>query len=270
MNMFSLDDRIALVTGASRGLGLAMAGALASAGATVVLAARSRASLDSAAASIRPVSGGKGNSNGSGNAVDVEPFDLTDQAAIEAAVRNVLARHGRIDIVLNNAGICEWSDFLQSTPQMWRRTMDTNVTAAYLLAQQVVPSMIERGHGRIINVGSYVSVLGREKLQAYVASKHAMAGLTKSLGAELGRHGIRCNGICPGYFMTDMAEPVTSNAQMKEIVRSHISVGRWGRPEELGGAAVFLASEASSYMNGQMLMVDGGVSEILSFPMSVV
>jgi gluconate 5-dehydrogenase len=138
--------------------------------------------------------------------------------------------------------------------------MDTNVTAAYLLAQEVAPPMIERGHGRIINVGSYVSVLGREKLQAYVASKHAVAGLTKSLGAELGRHGIRCNGI----------EPVTSNPQMKEIVRSHISVGRWGNPEELGGVAVFLASEASSYMNGQMLMVDGGVSEILSFSMSVV
>ncbi|MFP3563099.1 glucose 1-dehydrogenase [Paraburkholderia sp. SIMBA_030] len=263
MKMFSLDGQVALVTGASRGLGLAMASALACAGATVVLAARSRACLDTAAASIRAVSGG------SGGGIDIEPFDLTDQAAIEAAVQNVLARHGRIDILLNNAGVCEWSDFLQSTPQMWRRTMDTNVTAAYLLAQQASPSMIERGHGRIINVGSYVSVLGREKLQAYVASKHAVAGLTKSLGAELGRYGIRCNGICPGYFMTDMAEPVTSNAQMKEIVRTHISVGRWGRPEELGGAAVFLASDASSYMNGQMLMVDGGVSEILSFPMSV-
>jgi gluconate 5-dehydrogenase len=261
MKMFSLDGQVALVTGASRGLGLAMASALACAGATVVLAARSCASLDTAAASIRAGSGGR---------VDVEPFDLTDQSTIEAAVQNVLARHGRIDILLNNAGICEWSDFLQSTPQMWHRTMDTNVTAAYLLARQVSPSMIEHGHGRIINVGSYVSVLGREKLQAYVASKHAVAGLTKSLGAELGRHGIRCNGICPGYFMTEMAEPVTSNAQMKEIVRSHISVGRWGRPEELGGAAVFLASDASSYMNGHMLMVDGGISEILSFPISVV
>jgi gluconate 5-dehydrogenase len=261
MKMFSLDGQVALVTGASRGLGLAMASALACAGATVVLAARSRAILDTAAASIR---------SGSGGRIDAEPFDLTDQSAIEAAVQNVLARHGRIDILLNNAGICEWSDFLQSTSQMWHRTMDTNVTAAYLLARQVSPSMIEHGHGRIINVGSYVSVLGREKLQAYVASKHAVAGLTKSLGAELGRYGIRCNGICPGYFMTEMAEPVTSNAQMKEIVRSHISVGRWGRPEELGGAAVFLASDASSYMNGQMLMVDGGVSEILSFPMSVV
>ncbi|TDN59236.1 glucose 1-dehydrogenase [Paraburkholderia sp. BL10I2N1] len=264
MKMFSLDGQVALVTGASRGLGLAMASALAFAGATVVLAARSRASLEAAAASTRSATGA------GSERIDFEPFDLTDQPGLETAVRNVLARHGRIDILLNNAGICEWSDFLQSTPQMWHRTMDTNVTAAYLLAQQVSPSMIEHGHGRIINVGSYVSVLGREKLQAYVASKHAVAGLTKALGAELGRHGIRCNCICPGYFMTDMAEPVTSNPQMKEIVRSHISVGRWGRPEELGGAAVFLASEASSYMNGQMLMVDGGVSEILCFPMSVV
>jgi len=260
MKLFSLEGQIALVTGASRGLGFAMASALASAGATVILCARSRKSLEAAAESIRKT-GGK---------VDVEPFDLTDQNAIRNGVHSVLARHGRIDILLNNAGICEWSDFLQSSVEMWRRTMDTNVTAAYLLAQEVAPPMIQRGRGRIINVGSYVSVLGREKLQAYVASKHAVAGLTKSLGAELGRHGIRCNGICPGYFLTDMAEPVTSNPQMKEIVRSHISVGRWGNPEELGGVAVFLASEASSYMNGQMLMVDGGVSEILSFSMSVV
>jgi gluconate 5-dehydrogenase len=260
MKLFSLEGHIALVTGASRGLGFAMASALASAGATVILCARSSDSLQAAAESIRKL-GGK---------VDVEPFDLSDQNSIRNGVRNVLARHGHIDVLLNNAGICEWSDFLQSTVEMWQRTMDTNVTAAYLLAQEVAPLMIERGHGRIINVGSYVSVLGREKLQAYVASKHAVAGLTKSLGAELGRHGIRCNGICPGYFLTDMAEPVTSNPQMKEIVRSHISVGRWGNPDELGGVAVFLASEASSYMNGQMLMVDGGVSEILSFSMSVV
>jgi gluconate 5-dehydrogenase len=260
VKMFSLEGQIALVTGGSRGLGFAMASALASAGATVVLCARSQSGLETAAASIRDA-GGK---------VDIEPFDLTDQSALRGAVRNVLARHGRIDILLNNAGICEWSDFLKSGIEMWQRTMDTNVTAAFLLAQEVAPAMIERGHGRIINVGSYLSVLGREKLQAYVASKHAVAGLTKSLGAELGRHGIRCNGICPGYFLTDMAEPVTSNPQMKEIVRSHISVGRWGNPEELGGAAVFLASEASSYINGQMLMIDGGVSEILSFSMSVV
>lgn len=260
MKLFSLEGQIALVTGASRGLGFAMAQALASAGATVVLSARSRASLDAAAESIRK----------NGGDVDVEPFDLTDPNAIRNGVRSVLARHGRIDVLLNNAGICEWSDFLGSNVDMWQRTMDTNVTAAYLLAQEVAPGMVERGRGRIVNVGSYVSVLGREKLQAYVASKHAVAGLTKSLGAELGRHGIRCNGICPGYFLTDMAEPVTSNPRMKEIVRSHISVGRWGNPEELGGAAVFLASEASSYVNGQMLMVDGGVSEILCFPMSVV
>ncbi|PMS36732.1 gluconate 5-dehydrogenase [Trinickia symbiotica] len=260
MKIFSLEGQVALVTGASRGLGFAMASALSSAGATVVLCARSRANLEAAEASIRKAGGN----------VDIEPFDLTDQTAIGNGVRNVLARHGRIDVLLNNAGICEWSDFEQSTLEMWHRTMQINVTAAYLLAQAVSGPMIERGRGRIINVGSYVSVLGREKLQAYVASKHALAGLTKSLGAELGRHGILCNGICPGYFMTDMAEPVTSNPQMKEIVRSHISVGRWGRPEELGGAAVFLASEASSYMNGHMLMVDGGVSEILSFSMSVV
>ncbi|MNZ87352.1 2-dehydro-3-deoxy-D-gluconate 5-dehydrogenase [compost metagenome] len=112
--------------------------------------------------------------------------------------------------------------------------------------------------------------VGREKLQAYVASKHGVVGLTKSLAAELGSRGVRCNAVCPGYFLTDMAEPVSANAVLQECVRSHIPLGRWGSPEELQGAAVFLASDASSYVNGHTLMVDGGVSEILCLPIPVV
>ncbi len=260
MDRFSLKGKIALVTGASRGLGLEMARAMSSAGATVVLAARGGERLNQAAEQIRT----------EGGVADVEAFDLTDEAAIIQAVANVTARHGRIDILLNNAGICIWNDFLTSTLDSWHQTINTNLTATYLLAREVARPMIAQGSGRIINVGSFVSTKGREKLQAYVASKHGVAGLTKSLAAELGQHGIRCNGICPGYFLTEMAETVTNNPKMMETVRSHISVGRWGNPEELGGAAIFLAAEASSYINGHMLMVDGGVADILCYPMSVV
>lgn len=259
MKLFSLEGKVALVTGASRGLGKAMAEGLAVAGATVVLAARDAAKLEEVAAQIR----------GNGGKADVEAFDLTDEPAVIAAVPNILKRHGRLDILLNNAGICVWQPFMDSTMDVWRRTIDTNLTAIYLLARETARPMLAQKSGRIINVGSYVSALGREKLQAYVASKHGVAGLTKSLAGELGPQGIRCNAICPGYFLTEMAEPVTSKPQLMETIRSRISVGRWGNPEELCGAAIFLASEASSYINGHILMVDGGVSEVLCLPMSV-
>lgn len=259
MNLFSLQGRVALVTGASRGLGRAMALGLAAAGATVVLAARDTAKLYAVANEIW----------GAGGHADVEAFDLTDEAAVIAAVPNVLKRQGRLDVLLNNAGVCAWESLLESSLDSWRRTLEVNLTAVYLLAREAAKPMLAQRSGRIINVGSYVSVLGREKLQAYVASKHGIAGLTKSLAGELGPHGIRCNGICPGYFLTEMAEPVTSKPQLMEIIRSRIPVGRWGHAEELCGAAIFLASEASSYVNGQMLMVDGGLSDVLSLPMSV-
>ena len=123
--------------------------------------------------------------------------------------------------------------------------------------------------GRIINVGSYVSVIGRERLQAYVASKHGLVGLTKSLAGELGRHGVTCNAIAPGFFLTRMAEPITQDPARLKIFTDCIAMGRWGKPEELSGAAVFLASDAASYVNGHTLHVDGGVAEVLSLPVAV-
>ena len=129
--------------------------------------------------------------------------------------------------------------------------------------------MITQKYGRIINVGSYVSKLGRERLQAYVASKHGVSGLTKSMAGELGRHGITCNGIAPGFFLTEMAEPITQDRARMQIFTNAIAMGRWGRPEELAGAAVFLASDAASYVNGHILHVDGGVAEVLSLPVAV-
>jgi len=259
MKMFSLDGKVALVTGASRGLGRAMARALAEAGATVVLAARDTVKLQEAAAEIRTA----------GYRADIEAFDLTHEDEIIAAVPNIVQRHGKLDILLNNAGVCLWSGFIESSLDMWRLTMATNLTATYLLSREAAKPMLVRQYGRIINVGSYVSKLGRERLQAYVASKHGVAGFTKSIAGELGRHGITCNGIAPGFFLTDMAEPITSNPARQQIFTSAIAMGRWGRPEELAGAAVFLASDAASYVNGHILHVDGGVADVLSLPVAV-
>ena len=259
MDLFRLDGRIALVTGASRGLGLAMAHALASAGAHVVLAARDAERLAIVADDIRR----------RGGRADIEAFDLLDEAAVTAAVPRMVSRHGRLDILLNNAGICLWGGLLESTLETWRRTLDTNLTAVYLLAREAARAMIPQRSGRIVNIGSYVSVIGRERLTAYVASKHGLAGLTKSLAGELGRHGITCNGIAPGFFQTEMAAPILNDPVRAKIFTDAIAMGRWGRPDELAGAAVFLASDAASYVNGHMLHVDGGVAEVLSLPVAV-
>lgn len=259
MRLFSLRGKVALVTGASRGLGRAMAMGLADAGAHVVLAARDKQRLLVVAEEIKT----------QGGSADCLAFDLTNEAAVISAIPEVMGRHGRLDILINNAGICLWQPLLESSLDSWRKTFDVNLTASYLLAREAARPMLRQGKGSIINVGSYVARVGREKLQAYVASKHGVVGLTKSLAAELGARGVRCNAVCPGYFLTDMAEPVSGNAALQECVRSHISLGRWGNPEELQGAAVFLASDASSYVNGHTLMVDGGVSEILCLPLPV-
>lgn len=259
MKLFSLDGKIALITGASRGLGRAMAFALAEAGATVVLAARDVGKLREVAADI----------SAAGHRADVEAFDLTDEKAVIAAVPNIVRRHGRLDILLNNAGVCLWSGFMESSLDMWRMTIETNLTATYLLSREAARPMLAQKSGRIINVGSYVSKMGRERLQAYVASKHGVAGLTKSLAGELGRHGITCNAIAPGFFLTEMAEPITSDPVRQQIFTNAIAMGRWGKPEELAGAAIFLASDAASYVNGHILHVDGGVADVLSLPVAV-
>jgi gluconate 5-dehydrogenase len=257
--LFSLQGKVALVTGASRGLGRSMAGALARAGATVVLAARDEAMLQQAAQEIRA----------EGGAADVEAFDLTSEAAVVGAVPEIIRRHGKLDILLNNAALCVWSGLFAGTLETWKRTLEVNLTSVYLLSREAARPMVAQRSGRIINVGSYVSVIGRERLQAYVASKHGLVGLTKSLAGELGRHGVTCNAIAPGFFLTQMAEPITQDPARMKIFTDCIAMGRWGRPEELGGAAIFLASAAASYVNGHTLHVDGGVAEVLSLPVSV-
>jgi gluconate 5-dehydrogenase len=257
--LFSLEGRVALVTGASRGLGRAMAGGLAEAGATVVLAARDVTGLERAAQEIRDA----------GGRADIEAFELSDHVACAAIVPKVLARHGRLDILLNNGGISEWGAFTTSTLDQWERVFAVNVTSGYILAREAAKPMIAARWGRIINIGSYVSVIGRERLTAYTASKHAIAGMTKSIAGELGRHNVTCNAISPGFFNTDMAAPTVKDPQRSSIFKSAIAMGRFGEASEMVGPVLFLASEAASYVNGHMLHVDGGVADVLSLPVSV-
>lgn len=258
-DLFSLVGKVALVTGASRGLGFAMAQALARAGAKVIVAARGIDGVDAAVGKLRAAS------------LDAHglAFDLLDEPAVIAAVPRVVREYGRLDILLNNAGVCVWSGFAESSLEVWRRTLDTNLTAVYLLSREAARVMVPLKRGRIINVGSYVSVIGRERLQAYVASKHGLAGLTKSIAGEVGRHGVTCNAISPGFFLTEMAAPIRQDPARMRIFTNAIAMDRWGDPDELAGPVVFLASDASSYVNGHMLHVDGGVAEVLSLPVAV-
>lgn len=258
--LFSLEGRTALVTGASRGLGRAIAAGFASAGADLVLAARDAATLERTAEEIRSL--------GSAT-VRTIAFDLADLAAVERAV-DELGRQGEaIDILVNNGGIAGWSPLHESTLDDWNRTFDVNVGSMYLLCRELSKGMVARGWGRIINFASYVAATGRPNLAAYTASKHAVLGLTRAIAADLAPHGVTCNAIAPGFFDTDMAAPTVGHPQRAKIFRDAIALGRFGEPEEILGPVQFLASEASRYVTGHMLPVDGGVAEILSLPVVV-
>jgi gluconate 5-dehydrogenase len=245
--LFDLTGRRALVTGSSQGIGLALARGLAEAGASVVLNGRDEAKL--AAADVP--------------GADRLAFDVTDHAAVAAAVDGFEAERGPIDIVVNNAGVQHRTPLEDFAPEDFERLMRSNVSGVFNVAQACARHMIPRGRGKIVNIASVNALLARATIAPYTATKGAVVNLTKGMATDWAQHGLNCNAIGPGYMRTPLNEPLWSDPAFNEWLERRTPAGRWGNPEELVGACVFLASEASSFVNGQVLYVDGGITAAL-------
>jgi len=247
--LFDLTGRTALVTGSSQGIGLALARALVQAGASVVLNGRDALKLEAAAASLAEL----------GGRVITSVFDVTDADAIDREVAAIEAGFGAIDILVNNAGIQRRAPLLEMTEAQWREVLDTDLTSAFLLARAVAPGMVARGAGKIVNTCSVMSEVSRPTIANYSAAKGGLKMLTRAMAVEWARHGLQCNGLGPGYILTELNRSLVENVEFDKWIRGRTPAGRWGKPEELAGAIVFLASPASNFVNGQILYVDGGL-----------
>ena len=247
LDHFRLDNQVAVITGGNRGLGLGMATALAQAGAHIVSVQRS-AHTPALATAVA--------------AADRElltlSLDVGAPDAAEQALAATLQHFGRADILINNAGVQRRYPAAQFPIAEWDLVLNINLRAVFLFCQTFGREMLKHGRGKIINVTSVLSFQGGYTVPAYVAAKHAVAGLTKSLCNEWGSHGINVNGIAPGYMDTDMNEALKANAERSRAINARIPAGRWGTPEDVGGLAVFLASRASDYIHGEVITIDGG------------
>jgi gluconate 5-dehydrogenase len=248
--LFDLNGRTALVTGSSRGLGRAIAEGLAKAGARLIINGVDPARVETTVAEMR----------GAGHAAEGAAFDVTNEAGIVAAFAGFDADGIAIDILVNNAGIQVRKPLVEFSSAEWRRVIETNLTSAFVVGREAAKRMIARGRGKIINIGSLASELARPTVGPYTAAKGGIKNLTRSMAVEWAASGIQANAIGPGYMLTDMNEALVKNADFNTWLMSRIPSKRWGRPEELVGAAVFLASSASDYVNGQIIYVDGGMS----------
>jgi gluconate 5-dehydrogenase len=248
--LFDLSGRLALITGASRGLGFALARGLAEHGATVIMNARDVARLHAAVAQLRD----------QGLSALALPFDVTDAHAAEAGVARAEAEFGPIDILINNAGMQHRGPLDQFPVDQWDALMRTNVSSLFYVGKPVAVHMIARGRGKIINIASVQSELARPGIAPYTATKGAVRNLTRGMATDWARHGLQVNAIAPGYFDTELTRALVQDSAFTAWLAARTPAGRWGDPRELVGAAVFLASDASSFVNGHTLYVDGGMT----------
>lgn len=252
---FSLNGKIALVTGASYGIGFAIASGMAQAGATIVFNDIKQELVDKGMAAYK-----EAGINAHGYVCDV-----TDEAAVNQLVEKITKEVGPIDILVNNAGIIKRIPMIEMTAEQFRQVIDVDLNAPFIVSKAVIPSMIERGHGKIINICSMMSELGRETVSAYAAAKGGLKMLTRNICSEYGQYNIQCNGIGPGYIETPQTAPLRekqpdgSRHPFDQFICAKTPANRWLKPEELAGPAVFLASEASDAVNGHILYVDGGI-----------
>ena len=252
-HLFDLTGRTALVTGSSRGLGRAMAEGLAQAGAAVVLNGADAGRLAEAAAAMRAA----------GHTVHEARFDVTDEAAVTAAFATLDAQGIAVDILVNNAGIQFRRLMVELDTADWRRVIETNLTSAFVIGREAARRMIPRGRGKIVNIGSLTSALARATVAPYTVAKGGIKMLTQAMTAEWAAHGIQANAIGPGYMLTDMNQALVDDPAFNAWVVGRTPARRWGKPDELVGAAVFLSSSASDYVNGQIIYVDGGMIAVL-------
>lgn len=252
-HLFNLSGRTALVTGSARGLGFAIAEGLAAAGARVVINGTTEAGALQAATALRA----------KGLNAEASAFDVTDEAAILAAFAGFDAAGTAIDILVNNAGIQLRKPMVELTTAEWQKVIDVNLTSAFVVGREAAKRMIPRGRGKIVNIGSLMSAVGRATVAPYTVAKGGIKMLTQAMTAEWAGHGIQANAIGPGYMITDMNQALIDNPTFDAWVKARTPSKRWGRPEELVGTAVFLASGASDYVNGQIIYVDGGMLAVL-------
>ncbi|MEG0452122.1 MAG: gluconate 5-dehydrogenase [Coprobacillus sp.] len=255
MNQFSLDGKVALVTGASYGIGFAIASGYANAGATVVFNDISQELVNKGLAAYKEL----------GIHAHGYVCDVTNEDAVNEMINQIENEVGIIDILVNNAGIIKRVPMCDMSADEFRKVIDVDLNAPFIVSKAVIPSMIKKGHGKIINICSMMSELGRETVSAYAAAKGGLKMLTKNIASEYGESNIQCNGIGPGYIATQQTAPLRerqadgSRHPFDQFIISKTPAARWGNPEDLMGPAVFLASDASNFVNGHVLYVDGGI-----------
>lgn len=255
MDSFQLDGKVALITGAVHGIGFEIAKSLATAGATIVFNNLTQQSVDTALEKYQQAG------------IDAHGYvcDVTDEAAVNSLISKIKKEFGSIDILVNNAGIIKRIPMIDMSATDFRQVVDVDLTAPFIMAKAVIPDMIEKGGGKIINICSMMSELGRETVSAYAAAKGGLKMLTKNIASEYGQYNIQCNGIGPGYIATPQTAPLRElqadgeRHPFDQFIVGRTPAARWGNPEDLAGPAIFLASKASDFVNGHILYVDGGI-----------